>query len=262
MNRSAALFLLTGCAPLSTVAPTAREALDGPTDRSPAATVDDPVRVPVHDYETDSGHTVVVWVQGNSDMVAGAEVCFEDECVETDEDGLASVRGLPDGEVALTVDGGRGVSLLLPYTLTNDRYPHLAARSLTAGIYDSWTDGAWTRGTGLVDLWPIDATRSGSPVVPGLELTSDAGDIWSVEDLAGAVPSNTSSGTGPLWITGLEPGEVTLTMTLPGGLCSARSVGWPVPEDERIDAGDTVQMTVPVEADRSTSLYVHCVPPG
>ncbi len=259
MSRALLALALSACAP--GVAPTARrsapaEAASVAAPGAPAATAEDPTRVAVDDYETDGGHTVTVWVQGNSDMLADAAVCFDGDCETTDADGLAHLRGLPDGAVALTVDPPRGVPLLLPYTLTNDRVPHLAARSLTRSIYADWLDGAWTDELGLIDLWPIDATRPGSPVVPGLVLAADAGEIWSVVDLAGATPGAVSSGTGPLWVVA-PPGEVALSMTLPGGLCSARSVGWDI---DTTGAPDTVEMVVPVEAGRSTSLYIHCVP--
>jgi hypothetical protein len=75
-------------------------------------------------------------------------------------------------------------------------------------------------------------------------------------DLASARPDDTSTGTGPLWVPGLPPGEVELALTFDAGICEARAMGWAAdtPSDPT-----TLRMRVPVEADRATSVYVHCV---
>jgi len=235
---SVALALLAACAPEPEVTPT--------------ATVE---RVMVDDYADQEGHTASVWVQGNSDFVDGADVCHDQDCAVTDEDGWAHVAGLPDGPVALTIDGGRGVPLLLPLTLNNSWAPHLAARSLTADIYRDWMGpGAWSSGEALIDIWPIDASRDGSPVMPGVQVTASDGELWAVRDLSSARRDDVSTGTGPVWVAGVTQDLVELTLTLEGGLCSARSVGWDATADEGV-----VTMSVPTAPDRATSIYVHCV---
>ncbi len=191
---------------------------------APTASVE---RVAVEDYADQEGHTASVWVQGNSSMVEGADVCHDQTCAVTDADGWAHVTGLPDGPVALTIDAERGVPLLLPLTRNNRWAPHLAARSLTADIYRDWMGpGAWSAGEALIDIWPIDASRDGSPVMPGVQVSASDGELWAVPDLSSARRDDTSTGSGPLWVAGVSDDLVELTLTLEGGLCSARSVGW------------------------------------
>ena len=214
-----------------------------------------PLVLPVDDFATE-GHTVSAFIQGNSDFVVGAEVCFEGDCATTGADGRAALSGLPDGPVALTVDGGAGVPLLLPLTLRADHMPRVAARSLTRGIYDSWiTPRAWPSGTGLIQLSVMDLSSSDPAQVAGVEVRSSDGEVWIVDDWASARPGDTSSGTGPVWIAGVQPGEVTLTIDFPDGLCAARDQGWDGPPA----APGPFELVVPAEADRATSLYLHCV---
>lgn len=102
-------------------------------------------RIGVDDFTPEGGPSATIWVQGNADFVEGAEACADDVCETTDAEGIARLLDLPEGEVAIRVDGGDGVPLLLGLTLRNDFVPHLAARSLTPGIYRSWLGaGVWT----------------------------------------------------------------------------------------------------------------------
>lgn len=224
-----------------------------PAEVSPSASVE---RVDVEDFASEDGYTALVWLQGNSAAAVDAVACWEDNCAIADERGVAAISGLPEGEVAIEVQTGAGVPLLIPLTLNNHWVPHLAARSLTPNIYDSWMGAnAWPEGTALVDIWIDDATEDGAPLIPGVRVTASAGDIWSVHDLAYALEEDVSSGTGPMWIANVPPGEVELTLTAEDALCSARSMGWRVTSED-----NTITMTVPTKADHSTSLYVQCVP--
>lgn len=213
-------------------------------------------RVGVEDFVSDEGYTALVWLQGNSSAAIGAVACWEDNCAIADERGVAAVAGLPEGEVVIEVQTAQGVPLLIPLTLNNHWVPHLAARSLTPNIYADWMNvNAWPQGTGLVDIWLDDATEDGAPLIPNVRLTASAGDIWSVHDLSYALQEDISSGTGPMWVANVPPGEVELTLTAEDALCSARSMGWRVTSED-----NTITMTVPTKADHSTSIYVQCVP--
>ncbi len=197
-----------------------------------------------------------VWVQGNSAFAVGAVACWEDNCATVDDAGFAYLGGLPGGELAIEVDGGFGVPLVIPLTLTNSWIPHMAARSLTRNIYDDYMGAdAWPADTALVDIWFDDASEPGAELLfPGVRVSASAGEVWTVRDLAIAVRDDTSTGTGPIWIAGIPPGTVDLTLTFDGALCSARSMGWDVTA-----TANTIEMTVPTVAGRSTSLYLQCV---
>jgi|GEM_PF-1826485 len=218
-------------------------------------------RVDVDDFAdaSASGHTALVWVQGNSAFVEGAVACWESICAVTEADGFAALSGLPDGEVAIDVQTGQGVPLVIPLTLNNHWAPHLAARSLTPDIYASWMGpDAWPEGTGLIDVWLDDATDGGGRLMSGVRLEASAGDVWSVHDLTTAERSPISSGTGPLWVANAPEGTVELTLTIEGALCRARSVGWQVSTEDTAE-GHTLHMTVPSVANHATSIYVQCV---
>ena len=156
----------------------------------------------------------------------------------------------------LNFGGGFGVPLVIPLTLTNSWIPHMAARSLTRNIYDDYMGAdAWPADTALVDIWFDDASEPGAELLfPGVRVSASAGEVWTVRDLAIAVRDDTSTGTGPIWIAGIPPGTVDLTLTFDGALCSARSMGWDVTA-----TANTIEMTVPTVAGRSTSLYLQCV---
>lgn len=206
-----------------------------------------PGRLPVDAPQT--GLSASVWVQGNRDYLLGVQVCHQDNCAETDEDGYAHLFDLPEGAISISVDNADGDDLLLPLNLRSNYVSRWAQRSLSYSVLPSWL-GPMEADTGVVMVYPGNLEED-TPTLAGVTLTSPGQEIWAVHDFEPAVLENVSSTESFFFLFDLPPGELELTATHPDGACFPKSVGWP--------GSDADSIVVPVEVGRVTSVNIGCV---
>ncbi len=209
---------------------------------------DVPGRIPVTPPE-EGVLSASVWVQGNSSFVVGAQVCHEQSCAETGEDGFADLFDLPPGPLTLTVDNADGEDLLVPLNLVTNYVSRWAVRSFSPWVLPDWL-GPMQSGTGVIMVFPGDAGEQ-TVTLEGAVLASSVGEVLAVHDFQPAVPEDTARGESFFFLMDLPPGEVELWATHPEGACTPKSMGWPG------SASDS--FIVPVEADRVTAVNLECV---
>lgn len=196
----------------------------------------------------DSGLSATVWVQGNIDFVSGAQVCLEDYCTQTREDGFADLFDLPEGLLSIRVDNPDGDNLLIPIDLYRNYMPNWSVRSFSPDVLPFWL-GAQQAETGVIMVVPINVERDTESLV-GATLTSSVGSVVTVHDYERAVPENQAKEESIFFLSDIPPGEVELSVT-PKGACVTNSMGWP--------GSDADSFVVPVEAGRVTVVNLKCV---